>query len=95
MIEGNFSTVIDWIQSYIKGSVTHPLLQDIVLLLRGVALLVIRRVYCEANFAADWVALFVSQHSYDVIWTCLESAHGSFRNILFSDLVSCILTRLV
>lgn len=66
-IEDDSSIFIDWIRPYVKGAATHPLVWDIIFLLKGVALLVIRHIYHEANFAVDWIASFVAQHSGDVI----------------------------
>lgn len=45
VIKGDFSIVIGWIQCYERGGATHPLLQDILSLLRGAAKLFIQYVY--------------------------------------------------
>lgn len=93
LIEGDSSTVISWIQSQANGAATHLLLQDINLLFDGVALLEICHVYRKANLMADWVALYITQHSRDVIWTCIDSIPGLLRCILFFDLMGCIHTK--
>lgn len=53
VIEGDSSTVIRWILYYESGSATHPLLQDIFSLLRGVARFFIQYVYWKANLTIN------------------------------------------
>lgn len=44
---------------------------------------------------ADWVASLVANHSSEVLWTHLGDAPSPFRDIILSDFLGCIQSRIV
>lgn len=59
IIEGDSVMVISWILHFSSGPVFHPLVRDIMLILQGCSIILIRQIYR----AADWMAFYVAQHS--------------------------------
>ena len=94
IVEGDSVTIISWIRNAVTSLPAHPLIRDIALLLLGASSVLVRHIYREANSAANWMALYVAQHTDLLLWTDLAQAPVAFRNIFF-DFFACIHSRSV
>ena len=64
-IEDNSTTVIGWIQGDPDQMGAYSLIRDIWISLRHSAVVSFWYIYRKANSAADWMAVFVVEHSED------------------------------
>lgn len=94
IIEGDSTTIVTWIQGCIPEEAVHPL-HDIAIFLIGCTTIIIWYVYRETNFVVDWVVAFVTEHSGNILWTKLGEAPVHLWDILFSDFLRCIHTRII
>lgn len=62
---------------------------------RGCTSIVVRHVYQEANSISNWIATYIVEHSGDLLWTDMKEVPGHFRDILFSDFLGYIHTRII
>lgn len=85
ILEGDYTTVITWIQEALRSFPMHSLLRDITILLQGCSISIIRHVYRKANSAMDLVASFIAHHIGKVLWTSLGDAPEAMRNLVLSD----------
>lgn len=85
VIKGNSATMAKWMQNLPTKGTTHPLLANIVKLLRDTISLDIGHAYKEANSAADRVATFVVKHSSDMFW--VDLGMPQFRFMIFYFLI--------
>lgn len=92
ILKGDSTIIISWIREAIRTLLVHPLLRDIIFLLQGCSVCIVRHVYREANSAIDWVVSFVAHHSGEVLWTHLGDVLGSLQDFVFSDFLGCIHT---
>lgn len=95
IIEGDSTIVVTWIQGCMQGEVVHPLLQNIMAILRGCTSIVVLYVYREANFTVDWILAYVVEYSGNHLWTDMREAPGQFSDIFLYDFYKCIYTLLV
>ena len=64
-LEGDFATIISWIQRDARHLEVHLLIRDVWISLHQSAAVQVQHIYQEANTAVDWVAAFVAEHSDD------------------------------
>ncbi|XP_038987978.1 uncharacterized protein LOC120112499 [Phoenix dactylifera] len=96
ILEGDSATVIGWIQQGLRGeSSDHPLIRDIVRMMRDGGATQAMHVFREANGAADWVAAYAAHHSGYALWSGEGELPLALREILYFDLIGCIHTRSV
>ena len=67
-LEGDFATVIAWIQGSERQLDVHPLIRDVWASPHQANTVSVRHVYQEANTAVDWMAAYVAKYFDDWIW---------------------------
>lgn len=90
------SVVVAWLQDYPSpGAVIHPLVYDIKSLLSGCISSNIRHIYSEMNSAANWIASFIAHHFGQGCFNDYFLLSMFFRDILCSNFLGCIHTRII
>ncbi|XP_038974541.1 uncharacterized protein LOC120105864 [Phoenix dactylifera] len=96
ILEDDSATVIGWIQRGSRGEGTdHPLIRNIVMMMRDEEAIQTKHVFREANGAADWMAAYAAHHSRYALWSEEGELPLTLRELLYFDLIGCIRTRTV
>ncbi|XP_008810221.2 uncharacterized protein LOC103721694 [Phoenix dactylifera] len=94
-IEGDSSTVIEWIRCADRYGDGHPLICDIRKLVAELGEHQAAHAFREANRAADWVASYVARHSGEFLWTSIAELPHPLYSLLSFDLAGCIQVRAI
>ncbi|XP_017696644.2 uncharacterized protein LOC108510949 [Phoenix dactylifera] len=89
VLEGDCSTVIDWMRGVDIYGDDHPLIRDTRSLVQELISCQVAHAYREANSAADWITSYVARHTGEVFWSSLDCVPHALFCLLFFDMSGC------